>query len=55
MALFDTIRAGASAATGFEIQRSLRFDSGSSTYLSRAFASNGNRQTFTTIAFSIIY
>ena len=36
-----------SALGDAKIQRSLRFDSGSSTYLSRAFASNGNRQTFT--------
>ena len=36
-----------SALGDAKIQRSLRFDSGSSTYLSRSFASNGNRQTFT--------
>jgi len=48
MALFDTIRAGASgAATDYEIARSLRFDRGSSTRLSRTFGSSGNRRTFT--------
>ena len=36
-----------SALGDAKIQRSLRFDSGSSTYLSESFGSNGNRQTFT--------
>ena len=42
MALFDTIRAGASAATGFEIQRSLRFDNVNESYLTRTPSSSGN-------------
>ena len=47
MALFDTIRAGASAATGFEIQRSLRFDNVNESYLTRTPSSSGNRRTWT--------
>ena len=51
MALFDTIRAGASgAATDFEIERSLRFDDGSSTKLTRTFGTNTSNTT-KTIAF----
>ena len=46
MALFDTIRAGSSGATDFEIERSLRFNE-SDTYLSRTPSSNGNRRTWT--------
>ena len=46
MALFDTIRAGSSTATDFEIERSLRFNE-SDTYLSRTPSSNGNRRTWT--------
>ena len=47
MALFDTIRAGSSGATDFEIQRSLRFNDDDNTYLSRTPSSNGNRKTWT--------
>ena len=46
MALFDTIRAGSSTATDFEIERSLRFNE-SDTYLSRTPSSDGNRRTWT--------
>ena len=46
MALFDTIRAGSSGATDFEIERSLRFNE-SDTYLSRTPSSDGNRRTWT--------
>jgi len=48
MALFDTIRAGASgASTGYEIERSLRFNDNDSTNLRRTPSSDGNRQKFT--------
>ena len=48
MALFDTIRAGASGAGGdYEIERSLRFNDNDSASLSRTFGSGGNRRTFT--------
>lgn len=52
MALFDTIRAGASgvADTGFTVQRSLRFDDGSSHKLTRTFGTNTSNTT-KTIAF----
>ena len=36
-----------SVSGGYEIDNSLRFNSGSSDYLSKSFASNGNRQTWT--------
>ena len=36
-----------SALGGSVIERSLRFNSADTTYLSKSFASNGNRQTFT--------
>ena len=39
--------ASGSAAAGYEIERSLRFDSGSSAYLNRTPSSAGNRRTFT--------
>ena len=48
MALFDTIRAGASGAAGdFTVERSFRFDSASGTYLQRTPSSAGNRQICT--------
>ena len=47
MALFDTIRAGSSGDTDFEIQRSLRFNPSDSARLSRTFSQAGNRKTFT--------
>tara|TARA_R100001086_G_scaffold58126_1_gene26547 strand:- start:54 stop:2471 length:2418 start_codon:yes stop_codon:yes gene_type:complete len=47
MALFDTIRAGASGAVSFEIERSLRFDNVSESYLTRTPSSSGNRRTWT--------
>ena len=47
MALFDTIRAGASgASTGYEIERSLKLD-GSDGYLTRTPSSTGNRKVWT--------
>jgi len=47
MALFDTIRAGASGAADYEIERSLRFNANSSTNMHREGGSNGNQRTFT--------
>ena len=48
MALFDTIRAGASgAADDYQIDRSLRFNNDDSSNLRRTPSSDGNRQTFT--------
>ena len=51
MAVFNNILAGASGATGaaagYEITRSLRFNSNDSANLSKTFASAGNRRTFT--------
>ena len=47
MALFDTIRAGASGATDFEIERSLRFNSDDGAVLARTPSSAGNRRTMT--------
>ena len=47
MALFDTIRAGASGATDYEIQRSLRFNDSDKGYLSRTPGSAGDRRTWT--------
>jgi hypothetical protein len=39
--------AGSGGAAGYEIERSLRFDSGSGGYLSKNFGSAGNRKTWT--------
>ena len=48
MALFDTIRAGASgAADDYQIDRSLRFNDDDSAYLQRTPSSDGNRTTMT--------
>ncbi len=47
MALFDTIRAGSSGDTDFQIQRSLRFNNNDSTNLRRTPSSDGNRTTMT--------
>tara|TARA_Y100000356_G_scaffold74961_1_gene61977 strand:+ start:155 stop:2572 length:2418 start_codon:yes stop_codon:yes gene_type:complete len=47
MALFDTIRAGSSGATDFEIERSLRFFKGESTKLTRTFGTNTSNTTKT--------
>ena len=48
MALFDTIRAGASAAsTDYEIERSVRFNSGDSAHFSRTLSSEGNKRLWT--------
>tara|TARA_R100000234_G_scaffold19586_1_gene11011 strand:+ start:1126 stop:3561 length:2436 start_codon:yes stop_codon:yes gene_type:complete len=48
MALFDTIRAGASgAADDYEIDRSLRFNSSDSANMHREGGSSGNQRTFT--------
>ena len=51
MALFDTIRAGASgAADDYEVERSLRFNDDDSPGLSRTPSSTGNQRTFTVSA-----
>jgi len=47
MALFDSIRLGASGASDFKVERSLRFNSGDSAHLTRTPSSATNRQTFT--------
>ena len=48
MALFDSIRAGASgAADDYEVERSLRFNSAESAHLSRTLSSDGNRRLWT--------
>ena len=47
MALFDTIRAGSSGATDYEVERSLRFNDGDSPNLTRTPSSASNRRTFT--------
>jgi len=47
MALFDSIRLGASAGGDYEVQRSLRFNNDDSAYLNRTPGSAGNRKTMT--------
>ena len=52
MAVFNNILAGAAgqtggAAAGYEIERSLRFNSADSAYLNKNFSSAGNRKTYT--------
>ena len=47
MSFYDAIRVGASGAADFEIERSLRFNSGDSAHLTRTPSSATNRQTFT--------
>jgi len=51
MAVFNNILAGAAgsggAAAGYEIERSLRFNSADSAHLSKTFGSAGNRKTWT--------
>jgi len=47
MALFDTIRAGASGASEFEIERSLRFDEGTEQHIAMTYSSASNRRTMT--------
>ena len=50
MPVFNNILAGAAGsggAAGYEISRSLRFNSGHSAYLSRDFSTSSNRKTFT--------
>ncbi len=47
MALFDTIRAGASGAADFEVERSLRFNSADSAKLNRTFGTNSSNTTKT--------
>ena len=47
MSFYDAIRVGASGAGDFEVERSLRFNDGDSTHLSRTPSSAGNRRTFT--------
>ena len=38
---------GSSADSGYQIQRSLRFNSSDSSHLSKTFSSAGNRKTWT--------
>ena len=52
MALFDTIRAGASGASDYEVERSLRFEDTSSPALSRTPSSASNQRTFTVSAWA---
>ena len=47
MALFDTIRAGSSGASEYEVERSLRFNSADSAHLSRTLSSEGNKRLWT--------
>ena len=47
MALFDTIRAGSSGATDFEVQRSLRFNGADGAFLERTPSSSSNKRTMT--------
>jgi len=47
MPFYDAIRVGASGAADFEVERSLRFNSGDSAHLTRTPSSATNRQTFT--------
>ena len=49
MPVFNNMLAGASGqgGAGYEIERSLRFNSADSAYLSKNFASAGNRKTWT--------
>ena len=47
MSFYDAIRVGASGATGYQIDRSLRFNGDDDAYLARTIASTGNRKTFT--------
>jgi hypothetical protein len=47
MAILQTGLANAAAGGGYQIARSLRFNSADSAYLSRTPASNGNRRTWT--------
>ena len=48
MALFDSIRAGASgAADDYEVERSLRFNAAESAHLSRTLSTEGNKRLWT--------
>ena len=47
MSFYDAIRVGASAATDFEIKRSLRFNDDDNAHLSRTPSSASNRKTWT--------
>ena len=47
MSFYDAIRVGASGAADFEVERSLRFNSGDSAYLQNTPSSAGNRKTNT--------
>ena len=47
MSFYDAIRIGASGAGDYEVERSLRFNSDDSAYLSRTPSSAGNRKTWT--------
>ena len=48
MAIFDPIRMGAAGAGGdYEIERSVRFNSGDSAHFSRTLSSDGDRRLWT--------
>ena len=47
MSFYDAIRVGASGATDYEVERSLRFNDGDSPNLTRTPSSASNRRTFT--------
>ena len=47
MSFYDAIRVGASGASGYEVERSLRFNDGDSPWLERTVSSSSNRRTFT--------
>ena len=47
MSFYDAIRVGASGASDYEVERSLRFNSGDSPELTRTPSGAGNRRTWT--------
>ena len=47
MALFDTIRAGSSGVSDYNIPRSIRFNQANSAHFSRTLSSDGNRRKWT--------
>ena len=47
MSFYDAIRVGASGASGYEVERSLRFNDDDSPWLERTVTQTSNRRTFT--------